>query len=180
LPDFDAGFKIVAHHAGQRAALVGGVRSDTWEPIRSEVQTAERFADKAFRAGLGRERFLVYMEAYTRWQAAAPWSVLAKSGLLSERERLPTVSLIYVLLPAGYRSQRGRFRLAVNEKPTQHIWFKEVCLWERRPTVDWEESPALLALNPLCRHGKPERQAIRIRRTSSRTASPTRRFARNS
>ena len=38
------------------------------------------------------------MEAYTRWQADAPWSVLAKSGLLSQRERLPTKSLVYILL----------------------------------------------------------------------------------
>jgi hypothetical protein len=37
--------------------------------------------------------------------------VLAKSGLLSERERLPTRSLIFVLLPQGYKEQNGAFRL---------------------------------------------------------------------
>jgi hypothetical protein len=38
--------------------------------------------------------------------------VLARSGLLSERERLATVSVLYILLPRGYRPQQGRFRLA--------------------------------------------------------------------
>ena len=32
---------------------------------------------------------------------------MAKAGLLSERERLPTVSLVYLLLPRGYRDLLG-------------------------------------------------------------------------
>jgi hypothetical protein len=92
MPAYDAGFKIVARAAGQQLAALAGIACDQWTPIVSEVQTAERLADRVFRARRGRNRFLVYMEAYTYWATAAPWSILSKSGLLSERERLPTVS----------------------------------------------------------------------------------------
>ena len=65
---------------------------------------------------------------------SAVWSVLAKSGLLSERERLPTRSLVFVLLPQGYRDQDGTFRLEAEPgEPTQQVWFKEVCLWKEKP-----------------------------------------------
>jgi hypothetical protein len=90
------------------------------------------------------------MEAYTRWVESAVWSVLAKSGLLSERERLPTFSLI--LLPQGYRDQHGQFRLEAEEgQPTQQIWFKEICLWKQVPQPWWEHVPGLMALYPLCK-----------------------------
>src|SRR5215831_6580820 len=111
MPDMDSGFKIVARAAGPELPRISGIRCDKYEPIGGEVQTAERLADRAFRAQSGTESFVVYMEAYTRWQESVPWSILAKSGLLSERERLPTLSLLYVLLPRGYRSLRGRFHL---------------------------------------------------------------------
>ena len=96
MPDYDAGFKIVAREAGRKLSEVAGIQSDAWEPIGDTVQATERLADRAFRARLGRERFLVYMEAYTRGQSSAPWSILAKSGLLSERERLPALSVVFV------------------------------------------------------------------------------------
>jgi hypothetical protein len=94
------------------------------------------------------------MEAYTRWVESAVWSVLAKSGLLSERERLPTRSLIFILLPEGYRSQKGKFRLVAEPGvPTQQIWF-QVCLWKETPQAWWEHDPGLMALYPLCNHGQ--------------------------
>jgi hypothetical protein len=78
--------------------------------------------------------------------------VLAKSGLLSERERLPTLSLIFILLPQGYRDQHGQFRLEAEEgQPTQQIWFKEICLWKQVPQPWWELVPGLMALYPLCK-----------------------------
>ena len=86
MPIYDSGFKIVAHHAGRHLAHLGRVAVDAWQPLVSEVQTTERLADRAFRARRGRERFIVYMEAYTLWTSTAPWSILAKSGLLAERE----------------------------------------------------------------------------------------------
>jgi hypothetical protein len=86
--------------------------------------------------------------------------VLSKSGLLSERERLPTISLIIYLRPDGYRSMDGTFRLEALGGPTQQIWPREVRLWEEMPDASWEEEPGLMALYPLCRHGKTPRQAV--------------------
>ena len=154
MPDYDAGFKIVAREAGSNLARIGHVRCDDWSPIIGELQAVERLADRAFRAKRGRSEFVVYREAYTRWQKSAPWSVLAKSALLSERERLPTVSLVYILLPRGYKRQGGGFRLAVESKPTQRVWFREICMWKQVVEPWWEESPGLMALTPLCRHQK--------------------------
>lgn len=151
MPAYDAGFKIVARAAGQQLASLAGVSSDQWTPIVSEVQMAERLAARVFRAQRGRKRFVVYMEAYTYWTTAAPWSVLSKSGLLSERERLPTVSVVYILRPRGYRPQGGQFRLGTDKGPTQQVWFREVCLWQVEPQPWWENVPGLMALSPLCR-----------------------------
>ena len=114
MPEFDAGFKIAARNSGQALSRMAGVAAQHWEAIGDTVQTTERLADRAFRARNGDRRFVVYMEAYTRWADSAVWSVLAKSGLLSERERLPTRSLIFILLPQGYKSQKGTFQLKVN------------------------------------------------------------------
>jgi len=136
------------------------MESQDWEPIGDTLQATERLADRVFRARCGRDRFVVYLEAYTRWQASAPWSVLSKSGLLSERERLPTMSLVFILLPRGYRAQHGRFQLAVNGKPTQQVWFREVCLWQLEPEDWWAESPGVMALYPLCRHHQNHRAAL--------------------
>ena len=162
MPDYDAGFKLVARNAGRSLSQLAGVVCEHWEPIGGEVQAVERLADRAFRARQGKENFVVYMEAYTRWHRLAPWSVLAKSGLLSERERVPTLSLIYILLPRGYHSQEGTFRLAIGSAATQQIWFREICLWQHEPQAWWEESAGLMALYPLCRHGRSRRQAVTL------------------
>src|SRR5438552_3449918 len=146
MPDYDAGFKIVARLAGKELAALAGVKCESFEPIEGEVQAATRLADRAFVARQGGERFVVYMEAYTRWEASAPWSVLAKSGLLSERERLPTVSLVFVLRPRGYKPQRGKLRLSVGRKPMQQVWFREICLWRVKPRKTWRQWPGMLPL----------------------------------
>src|SRR5207253_4814945 len=119
MPAADAGFKIAARVSGRQLAAVAGVSCDSWARAVSEVQTTERLADRVFQARRGEHRFLVYMEAYTYWKASAPWSMLSKSGLLSERERLPTVSVVYILRPRGYRPQGGQFRLAVGDQAAQ-------------------------------------------------------------
>src|SRR5437867_4182365 len=111
MPDYDVGFKIVARHGARDLTRAAGVSCDTWEPISETLQATERLADRAFRASSGEERFVVYMEAYTRWQNHIPWNLLAKSGLLSEREQLPTICLVYIFLPRGYQSRQGEFQL---------------------------------------------------------------------
>jgi len=160
MPAADAGFKIAARISGRQLAEVGGLACDAWVPAVSEVQTTERLADRVFHARRGKQRFVVYMEAYTRWKAAAPWSVLAKSGMLSERERLPTVSLVYILRRRGYRPQRGHFRLAVDNKTTQHIFFREICLWKQQPQPWWDQAPGLMALSPLCRQRRAPHEVL--------------------
>jgi hypothetical protein len=160
MPVFDSGFKIVTRNAGRQLTEMGGVAVDDLTPVLSEVQTTERFADRAFLARRGRHRFVVYLEAYTYWKREAPWNLLNKSGLLSERERLPTVCLVFILLPRRYRPQQGQFRLAVGGDVTQLLRFREICLWEQEPQLSWEQSPGLMALYPLCRHGRPPGQAI--------------------
>ncbi len=160
MADFDGGFKIAARASGPGLSRLAGVAVDGWEPIPDTVQTTERLADRAFRATRGGERFIVYMEAYTRWADSAPWSVLSKSGLLSERERLPCESLVFVLLPRGYRPQEGTFRLAVGGAATQQVWFHEVRLWEVRPEEWWGHHPGLMALYPLCDHGRGAGDAV--------------------
>jgi hypothetical protein len=160
MPAYDAGFKIVARASGRELAAVGGVACEQWTPIVSEVQTTERLADRAFRARRGRERFLVYMEAYTYWTSTAPWSILSKSALLSERERLPTISLVYILRPRGYQPQSGHFQLRVEEGPTQQVWFREVCLWQVEPEAWWDGVPGLMALSPLCRQDRSAQAVV--------------------
>lgn len=154
MPAFDSGFKIVAHNAGKSLAALGKVTAEEWQGVASEVQTTERFADRAFKARNGNERFLVYMEAFTFARHVNLWNVLAKSSLLSEREKLPTRTLIYILRPRGYVPTWNRFRLEVGGEMTQELRFKEICLWKQVPSRDWAESPALMALYPLSRHGE--------------------------
>jgi hypothetical protein len=161
MADYDGGFKIAARSSGAGLSRLAGIVPDEWEPIGDTLQTTERLADRAFRATCGGHRFVVYMEAYTRWVESAPWSVLAKSGLLSERERLPTRCLIFVLLPQGYKNHKGTFRLeATPGQRTQQVWFTEVCLWKQKPQPWWDYHPGLLALMPLCDHGLTIAQAV--------------------
>ncbi len=158
--DNDRSFKIVARHACPGLCALAGIPCHHWQPLGDTVQTTERLADRAFRVRSGAERFVVYMEAYTYWKKSAPWSVLVKSGMLSERERLPTVTLVFILRPRRYRPQRGVFRLRARGRPTQHVWFHEVCLWKLKPASWWETVPGLMALYPLCHHREPDREAI--------------------
>src|SRR5947209_15694803 len=160
MADFDRGFKEVARRAGRQLARLAGIECDRWTPILSEVQLAERFADRAFRAQRGRERFVVYFEAFTRWHRHAPWNLLAKAGLLSERERLPTRTVVFILQRRGYQSLGGQFRLEVGGVPTQVLEVREVPLWQQEPQPWWEETPALMPLYPLCHHGRRPRDAV--------------------
>jgi hypothetical protein len=100
------------------------------------------------------------MEAYTYWDRHAPWNILTKSSLLSERARLPTRTLVFILRPRGYRSQRGRFRLTVGGQLTQEVRFKAIPMWMQQPQSWWEEAPGLMALYPLCRHQRPAHDAL--------------------
>ena len=95
--DYDRGFKAAAHTSGRELARLANLSCTRWAPIISEMQFSERFADRAFSARRGRERFVVYFEAYTTWDDDARWNMLAKSGLLSERERAPTKCLVFIL-----------------------------------------------------------------------------------
>ncbi len=160
MPAADAGFKITARVSGRQLAQVAGVTCDSWAPAVSEVQTTERLPDRVFQARRGKHRFLVYMEAYTNWKSSARWSILSKSGLLSERDRLPTMSLVYILRPRGYRPQGGKFRLAVDDEPTQQVWFREICLWQQDPQPWWDQAPGLMALSPLCRQQRPPHEVL--------------------
>ncbi len=161
MPDYDGGFKIAAHSSGAGMSRLAGIIPETWEPIGDTVQTTERLADRAFRARIGGEKCVVYFEAYTKWLESATWSVLAKSGLLSERERLPTWSLVFVLMPQGYKKQKGTFQLKIPPKRrTQQVWFQEVCLWKEKPEPWWEKYPGLMALYPLCDHGQEAAAAV--------------------
>jgi hypothetical protein len=161
MPDYDGGFKIAARSSGAGLSRLAGIIPDDWEPSGDTLQTTERLADRAFRATRSGVRFVVYFEAYTRWVESATWSVLAKSGLLSERERLPTRSLIFVLLPQGYQDQEGTFRLEVESgEPTQQVWFTELCLWKQQPEPWWQYHPGLMALYPLCDHKQTTARAL--------------------
>jgi hypothetical protein len=157
---FDHSMKAIARLAGRDLARLAGVQTRRWEPLESTVQTTELLADRAFRAAQGRERFVVYMEFYTEWDADAPWDLLAKAALLSKRERLPTQTLVFILTRRGYRPQDGTFRLHVDGRPTQQVWFREIPLWMQEPQPWWEEVPGLMALYPLCRHRRAPREVI--------------------
>jgi hypothetical protein len=160
MAELDIGFKIVARSSGREMCRLRRIRPDAWEPIGDTLQTTERLADRAFRAVEGDERFVVYFEAYARWRDDARWNILAKSALLSERERLPTCTLVFILKRDGYRAQRGRFRLAARGRPTQQVWFEEICLWRERVEAWWDEVPGLMALLPLCAHGRGDAEVV--------------------
>ena len=87
--------------------------------------------------------------------------MLAKSGLLSEREWAPTKCLVFILQPDGYSPQGGEFRLAVGGQMTQVLSFAEVCLWEKEPEPWWREAPGLMTLYPLTRHPEGPEDAVR-------------------
>lgn len=162
MAEFDHGVKRITDTSARELARVAGVACERLRPLEGTLpSTTELLADRAFLASRGRERFVVYFEFYTRWDRHAPWDMLAKSGLLSRRLRLPTVCLAFVLLPRGFRSQGGQLRLEVAGAPTQQLWFREVCLWELEPEDWWHGVPGLMILYPLCRHRQSPREAVR-------------------
>ncbi len=161
MAEFDHGVKMIAATTGRQLAHVAGVTCTRWRPLESTLQaTTERLADRVFRGQQGREKFVVYFEFFTHWHKNACWSMLGKSGLLSEREQLPTVSIAVILLPRGYKPQQGQIRLEAAGGPTQQLWFREVCLWTQKPESWWEAEPGLMALYPLCQHGEQPRRAV--------------------
>ncbi len=162
MADFDISFKIAAHTSGRELCQLAGLHCDVWEPIGDTLQTTERLADRAFRARQSGEAFVIYFEAYTSWRADARWNILSKSALLSEREQLPTRTLVFILTPERYREQHGTFRLEVAGEPTQQVWFREICLWREQPQPWWESVPGLMALYPLCAHHRPAAEAIQF------------------
>jgi hypothetical protein len=161
MAEFDQGFKMIAETTGRQLARLAGVECAGWRPAESTVQASiEKLADRVFLARRRRERFAVYFEFYTTWDRNAPWKMLAKSGLISQREHLPTVCIAVVLRRQRFRSVKGQLRLEVAGNPTQHLWFKEVCLWTLKPEPWWENEPGSRALYPLCEHGRRPRDAI--------------------
>ncbi len=162
MAEFDHGIKLITDTSARELARAAGVTCNRLRPLEGTLPaTTELLADRAFRATRGRERFIVYFEFYTRWHRQAPWDMLAKSALLSQRLRLPTICLAFVLTPRGFRSQGGQLRLEAAGAPTQQLWYREVCLWELEPQDWWEGVPGLMALYPLCRHGQMPPDAIR-------------------
>ncbi len=162
MAEFDHGIKEIARSAGKELARLAGVECQSWQPLEGTLQTTtERLADRAFLARSGRERFVVYMEFFTTWNRNAPWNLLSKSALLSENQKLPTVTLVFVLSRRGYRPQKGQFRLEFGGAPTQQLWFHEVPMWEQKPQNWWEQVPSLMTLYPLCRHERRPREAIK-------------------
>lgn len=83
--------------------------------------------------------------------------------------------MIFVLHPRNYRPPGEEFRLGYGGKTTQWVEIQVVPLWEVEPDPSWEQSAALMALYPLCRHPEPPSEAIRhaagvIRRKASGSA----------
>jgi hypothetical protein len=162
MAEFDHGVKRIAQEAGRQLARLADIACTRLHPLEGTLPaTTELIADRAIWAARGRERFVVYFEFFTTWNRHAPWGLLAKSGLLAERERLPVVCVVLVLQPRGYRPQQGRFRLEACGGPTQQAWFREICLWKVKPETWWEQSPALMTLFPLSCHGLRPAEAVR-------------------
>jgi hypothetical protein len=161
MAEFDHGMKKIAQTTGRQLARVAGIVCQQWGPIESTLQvTTEFLSDRAFLAQQDRERFVVYFEFFTTWHSNGRWDMLAKSGILSQREKLPTKCVPVILQEEGFTLQDSQFRLEVAGNPTQQIWFQEVCLWQKEPQDWWEDAPGLMVLFPLCRHGRQPREAI--------------------
>lgn len=161
MPASDHGFKIIARNGAAGLARIAKLDVGPLEPVESTIQTTtERLADRVFRAGRGQARCLVYMEFVTTWDQRVLWPLLSKTGLLAEAERLPVETLVFILRPKGYRSQNGTFRLEINGRVVQQIWFHEVPLWETVPEPWWDQVPALMGIYPLCAHGQSPQKAV--------------------
>ena len=163
MAEFDHGTKRIAEASGQKLARIAGVDCTTWEPLESTLPvTVELLADRAFLASNAAERFVVYFEFFTTWDTGAFWDILAKSSLLSRREKLPTVCVVVVLQPEGAPAKKkGRIQHEVAKKVVQFVALEEVYLWEEHPEPWWDEEPGLMALYPLCHHEEEPEAAIR-------------------
>jgi hypothetical protein len=161
MPESDHSFKIIARVSGRSLARVAGLECRTWKPSESTLQaTTERLADRVFIASQKTDPFVVYFEFVTTWTKAVCWSVLGKSGMLAERERLPVACLIFILRRKNYKPQQGTMHLKIGGKSVQQVWFREERLWEIEPEPWWENDPGLMALYPLCRHGEKPAESI--------------------
>ena len=68
MQETDIAFKYLNRHGGHAMTQeLGGVPCDRLKPIEGEVQAVTRLEDRAFIATHDKEKFVVYMEAYTRW-----------------------------------------------------------------------------------------------------------------
>ncbi len=157
MAELDHGIKMIAETAGWPGTAGQGGDHPLAAGGGNTVQVLRRAAawpTACTSRVVGRaRRFAVYFEFYTTWDRDAPWDMLAKSGLISERERLPTVCIAVVLRRAGFRTTGGGLRLEAAGGPTQQLWLREVPLWQIRPEAWWRRSQALMALYPLCQHG---------------------------
>lgn len=161
MPESDHSFKIIARVSGRALARVAGLECRTWKASESTLQaTTERLADRVFIASLAKERFAVYFEFVTTWSKSVCWSVLGKSGMLAERERLPVACLIFILRPKKYVPQHGTMHLKIHGNSAQQVWFREERLWEIEPQPWWEADPGLMALYPLCKHNEKPAESI--------------------
>ena len=162
MAEFDHGTKRIAEASGQKLARIAGVDCATWEPLESTLPvTVELLADRAFLASDATGGFVVYFEFFTTWDGETTWDILAKSGLLSRREKLPTVCVVVVLQPERHKPQNGRIQLEAAGAIAQFVRLREVLLWEVTPESWWDEEPGLMALYPLCHHKEDPETAIR-------------------
>lgn len=158
MADLAAGFDIIARNAGQALSQLAGLVCQEWAPLPDAAPNG----GIAFRAQQNDQPFIAYLEAFTRWDERALWRILESSSQLTARERTPTLCLLYMLFPAGYRPQGGQFRLRVGADPTQALWFREVCLWDLTPEPWWENFPGLMTLYPLAKHRFDAAQAVTL------------------
>ena len=162
MAEFDHGTKRIAEATGRQFARIAGIECATWEPLEGTLPiTVELLADRAFRASDATGGFVVYFEFFTTWDGEATWDILAKSGLLSRREKVPTVCVVVVLQPKGHKPQNGRIQLEASGAIRQFVRLEEVLLWEVRPEPWWDGEPGLMALYPLCHHKEDPEAAIR-------------------
>jgi hypothetical protein len=162
MAQFDHAIKQIAETTGRPLARIAAVKCTEWAPLESSLPaTVEKLADRAFRASQREASFVVYFEFYTTWDASAPWDILGKSGMLSQREHLPTVCIAVIFQPKGYKPQNGRIQLEAVGGMTQFVRLREVPLWELKPEPWWDEEPGLMALYPLCHHGEEAEVVIR-------------------
>jgi len=155
--DWAAGFKIIATHAGQALTQLAGLVCQQLEPLPDQGN-----GPLVFRAQENEQNFIATLEGFLHWDERVLWSMLARSSALSERERLPTLCLLYILFPGSYRPLGGQFRLRVGANPTQALWFREVCLWDLKPEPWWEMFPGLMTMFPLSGHRLEPAAAITL------------------